>query len=147
MDFHDPTAPICWRLHLSSPPQKVYEMLASDEGRARFWAESASERDGAIHFIFPNRLEWRGQILERRPPQRFAVEYFGGSTTTFELEDDGAGGTDLFLTDGGVPPADRAEVSAGWASVLLALKAAVDFGIDLRNHDPRRTWDEGYVEN
>jgi predicted nucleic acid-binding Zn ribbon protein len=32
-------------------------------------------------------------------------------------------------------------------SVLMALKAAVDFSVDLRNHDPDRTWDHGYVEN
>jgi hypothetical protein len=36
---------------------------------------------------------------------------------------------------------------AGWVSVLLALKAAADFGIDLRNHDPARTWNKGYVDN
>jgi hypothetical protein len=61
--------------------------------------------------------------------------------------DDGAGGTDLTLVDVGVPAADRAEVVAGWVSVLLALKATVDFGVDLRNHDPQRTWDTGYAEN
>lgn len=27
-------------------------------------------------------------------------------------------------------------------SVLMALRAAVDHGIDLRNHDPRYSWDE-----
>jgi hypothetical protein len=31
--------------------------------------------------------------------------------------------------------------------VLLALKSAADFGVDLRNHDPARTWDQGYAEN
>ncbi len=34
-----------WRLHLASPPAAVHRMLASDEGRARFWAESAVEVD------------------------------------------------------------------------------------------------------
>ena len=63
------------------------------------------------------------------------------------LEDDGAGGTDLTLTDEGVPEADHAEVLAGWVSVLMALKAAVDFGVDLRNHDPARSWDQGYADN
>jgi len=29
----------------------------------------------------------------------------------------------------------------------MALKASVDFGVDQRNHDPKRTWDEGYLEN
>jgi len=96
---------------------------------------------------FPNGLEWIGQIIERTPPKCFIVVYIGGSTTSFDLIPGSAGGTDLTLTDAGVPDEDRAEVIAGWVSVLLALKAAVDFNIDLRNHDPSRTWDEGYVEN
>jgi len=32
-------------------------------------------------------------------------------------------------------------------SVLLALKAVADFGVDLRNHDRRRSWTAGYVDN
>ncbi len=75
------------------------------------------------------------------------MRYYGGSVAAFEIQDDGQGGTDLILTDTGVPPEDRSEVIAGWASVLMALKAAVDFGIDLRGHDPARHWDQGYVEN
>jgi hypothetical protein len=58
-----------------------------------------------------------------------------------------AGQTELYLTDENVPPADRSEVIAGWVSVLMALKAAVDFNVDLRNHDPQRTWAQGYAEN
>ena len=60
---------------------------------------------------------------------------------------DMAGGTDLLLTETGTPPAERAESLAGWVSVLMALKAAVDHGVDLRNHDARRSWAQGYVEN
>ena len=147
MSFQDASSVIRWRLHLASPPDAVYKLLNTDEGRARFWAESAIETEGIIHFIFPNGLEWKGQIIERTPSKRFTVVYIGGSTTSFDLILDSAGGTDLTLTDAGVPDEDRAEVIAGWVSVLLALKAAVDFNIDLRNHDPSRTWDEGYVEN
>src|SRR5574341_256291 len=147
MTFQSDPALIRWRLHLRSSPSRVYNMVATDEGRARFWAEAAIETNGMIHFRFPNGQEWRGRILERHPTHRFQVEYFGHSVTTFELRDDGAGGTDLTLTDAGVPAGDRTEVIAGWVSVLLALKAAVDFGVDLRNHDLNRTWDQGFVEN
>ena len=45
-----------------------------------------------------------------------------------------------------VPAAWRHEHRAGWVSVLLALKAAVDFAVDLRNRDPDRTWEDGYVD-
>jgi uncharacterized protein YndB with AHSA1/START domain len=147
MPFQPDPAVITWRLHLRSTPATVYHMLASDEGRARFWAEQAVEHDGAIDFVFPDGRRWRGTILVREPARRFSVVYFGGSTATFTLTDAGAGGADLTLTDAGVPSADRSEVAAGWVSVLLALKAAVDFGVDLRNHEPARTWEQGYVEN
>ena len=147
MTFQKDGSVIRWKLHLKSSPEHVYQQLTSNEGRASFWAESAVEKDGIIHFVFPNQVQWKGRILESAPPDRFKVEYYGGSITTFELNPDGSGGTDLILTDQGVPEADRTEVIAGWVSVLLALKASVDFGVDLRNHDPQRTWDEEYLEN
>jgi hypothetical protein len=86
------------------------------------------------------------RILEQAP-HRFALEYLGGSVVAFELTGDGRGGTDLTLTDSGVDAAWYAETLAGWVSVLMALKAAVDFGVDPRNHDPERTWDQGYCDN
>lgn len=147
MAFQDDPAVIRWRLHLRAPVETVYQALATAQGRASFWAERAEAHDGVIHFVFPNHLTWEGAILEADPPRRFVVRYYGGSVAAFTLTSDEAGGTELVLTDAGVPAADRAEVSAGWVSVLLALKAAVDFGVDLRGHDARRHWDAGYVEN
>lgn len=147
MDFQDETRPIQWRIHLKSGPGRVYEFLATDQGRAKFWAESAEEENGQVYFIFPDGQSWRGAILEAVPDTIFKIVYYGGSTTTFRLAETPEGGTDLLLTDDGVDPKYRAEVAAGWVSVLMALKAAVDYGADLRNHDPRRTWDQGYADN
>ena len=45
-----------------------------------------------------------------------------------------------------VAAAEHAEVSAGWLNVLLPMKAWLQYGIDLRNHDPERTWDDGVVD-
>ena len=139
--------PIRWRLHLSSAPAKVFDLLTTDAGRRRFWAEATRTADGHITFAFPNGVHWRSQVLTLDPPRRFPLIYSGGSTVTFDLAPDEHGGTDLTLTDESVPIAHRAEVQAGWVSVLLALKAAADFGVDLRNHDPHRTWDQGFVDN
>jgi uncharacterized protein YndB with AHSA1/START domain len=147
MTFQEDLNIIRWKLHLKSSPEAVYQIFSTDEGRSSFWAESALEHDKTIHFVFPNQAEWNGRILERDQPRKFVVEYYGGSITTVELSSDDFGGTDLTLTDQGVSEADRVEVIAGWVSVLMALKASVDFGIDLRNHDPKRTWDQDYVEN
>ena len=137
---------IHWKLHLKSSPEKVFAFLSTDEGRTRFWAESTTEKEGFIHFKFMNGLEYRGRKLVAQSPYRFEVDYFQ-TRVEFQLAGDNTGGTDLSLCNYQVPPHEYEEVRAGWLSVLLALKAAVDFGVDLRNHDRTRTWDQGYVDN
>ena len=137
--------PIRWRLHLPVPPETVFEALATDAGRAAFWAESAVERDGAIDFRFVNGINHRSRILERQPPSLYAIDYFGGEAR-FELGSDDAGGTDLLLTHTGVADDEWIETHAGWLNVLFPLKAWLVAGVDLRNHDPTRSWDQGYID-
>ena len=146
MTFQPQSPAIRWKVHFSSPRERVFEVLATDAGRATFWAESAPEANGRIAFHFLNHPAVSGRILDRKPPRFFALEYFG-AVVEFSLEEDGLGGTDLSLTSTGVPESDRVEVIAGWVSVLLAMKAAVDFGVDLRNHDENRSWNSGYADN
>ncbi|MFQ6013598.1 MAG: SRPBCC domain-containing protein [Thermoplasmata archaeon] len=146
MADEEATEPIRWRIHLRSPPDRVYEMLSTGEGRAQFWASTAPEEDGVVHFTFPSRATHRGRVLEEDPPTCYALEYFGGSRVQFDLSPDGEGGTDLTMTESGVPPAHHAIHVPGWIPVLLALKAAADFSVDLRNHDEHRTWEAGYVD-
>lgn len=135
---------IRWAIHVTRPPAEVFAALDSAEDRARFWAESAEERDGEIHFVFINGVEHRARVLSRQPPEEWSIEYFG-ERATFRLVPDGSGGTDVWLTHS-VSAAEHAEVSAGWLNVLLPLKAWLQHRVDLRNHDPGRTWDHGFVD-
>jgi hypothetical protein len=64
----------------------------------------------------------------------------------FDLTPDGRGGTDLSLTESGVSEMEVMENLPGWVRVLMSLKAAVDFGVDLRNREPERQWEQGYVD-
>ena len=137
--------PIRWRIHIPAPPEAVFAALDSDSGRASFWAESAVEVDAHIEFRFINGVVWRSRVLERQPPRLLTIDYFGGPAR-FELTADGKGGTDLVLTHDGVPAPEWNDVHAGWLNVLFPLKAWVAHGVDLRNHDPARTWDRGYVD-
>ena len=140
-----PGGPIRWRMHLPAPPEVVYRALATDAGRAAFWAESAEERDGVILFRFVDGTTHEARVLERRPPRLFALRYFGG-VARFGLAPDGQGGTDLLLTHDGVPAREFEETHAGWLNVLFPLKAWLQAGVDLRNHDPRRSWERGYAD-
>ena len=83
---------IRWRLHLRSPRDAVFQRLATDEGRASFWAEEAHQTGEFIEFRFPDGTRERSHILEVEPEARLVVEYFG-ARTAFELSDDKRGGT------------------------------------------------------
>lgn len=137
---------IRWRIHLRSSPEAVYALLATDAGRARYWARRTVESGDALHFEFGNGQVVDCAVLEREPSRRYALTYFAGSRVSFSLAPDGAGGTDLELVERGVPEGERLDNLAGWISVLLALKAAADFGVDLRNEDPAKRWEDGYVD-
>lgn len=146
MPFQSTLGAISWRMHFASPPARVFRALATPEGRATFWAEQAPERDGLVTFYILNYEPFSGRILERTEPRVFALEYYG-TKVRFELEPDGSGGTDLTLMATEVDESIRSEMIAGWVSVLMAMKAAVDHGVDLRNHDASRAWTTGYADN
>jgi hypothetical protein len=56
------------------------------------------------------------------------------------------GHTDLLLVHDGIDTAEWNDVHAGWLNVLFPLKAMLVFGVDLRNHDLARSWDQGYAD-
>ena len=136
---------ILWRLHCSAPPAEVYAMWSTDVGRERFWAERSQATSDGFVLRFIDGTQERVSWLAAVPGERLAFTYFG-STVEIVLAGDGGGGTDLTLTNEGVADGDYEEVHAGWLNVLFPLKAAVDFGIDLRNHDPQRTWRQAFVD-
>lgn len=142
--------PVRWKLHLASDRETVFALLTTDAGRRRFWSErSKEERDGArfaLRFIGGERIAC--DVLACVAPRRFAFRYFGGTRVEITLRRARRGGTDLLLVERDFPSAlHHAEHHAGWVSALLCLKAIADHGIDLRNHDKRRTWAHGYCEN
>jgi uncharacterized protein YndB with AHSA1/START domain len=146
MSFQPEAGVIRWKVHFRSPPEVVFAALATDSGRARFWAEAAPETDGVITFHILNYEPFSGRILLRREPTDFKLEYYG-TVVEFSLAGDGEGGTDLSLVATDVDESIRMEMVAGWVSVLMAMKAAVDHNIDLRNHDKSRTWGGGFLDN
>ena len=97
-------------------------------------------------FHILNYEPFSGRILNSQKPSLFALEYFG-TNVQFLLKEDGGGGTDLSLLATHVDESIRWEMVAGWVSVLMAMKAAVDHGVDLRNHDASRSWSDGYADN
>ena len=145
MAFQDKPGIVEWRMHFRSKPGEVRRALTTAEGRARFWAESAEEIDGQIEFRIHNYPPYRSTILKSSDDE-FSLDYFG-TTVGFGLSSSPDGGTILTLNAIVEDHDARFEMTAGWVSVLMAMKAAVDFGVDLRNHDPQMAWEQGFADN
>ena len=146
MSFQSELGTIKWKMHFASSPAAVFAALTTDTGRARYWAELAPEVDGSITFHILNYEPFSGRVLRKKEHELFALEYFG-TVVEFSLTGDGRGGTDLTLLASDVDESIRMEMVAGWVSVLMAMKAAVDHGVDLRNHDATRSWSDGFADN
>ena len=146
MGFQDIKDEIRWKMHFKSNINKVYAALTTDQGRASYWAEETVETDDSVEFTILNYPKYRSKVLQKTPPNDFVLEYFG-TWVHFSLVETCDGGTDLNLRVRLFDESAKHEMTAGWVSVLMAMKAAVDFGIDLRNHSTERSWQYGYVDN
>src|SRR3546814_6217048 len=105
----------------------------SDAGRVGFCAEGSRGKAGGFDLRFIKRQHLSVEVVEEKAPGRFVFRYFGGSTVTVTLSPDDGHGCDVHLVETGIASADEwVENHAGWVSVLLALKATGDFGVDLQ---------------
>jgi uncharacterized protein YndB with AHSA1/START domain len=141
----DDRTSIVWRLRLASPPERVFAAWLRPVDHERFWCER-SERlpTGEFRQQFIDGTVECCAVEATESPVHIRFRYFK-SRVDIHLERRDAG-TDLTLTALDVAPTEWNDVHAGWLNVLLPFKAWVDFGIDLRNHDPRRTWTQRYVD-
>jgi uncharacterized protein YndB with AHSA1/START domain len=135
---------IVWRLRLAAAPGRVHAAWLDPEQHARFWCERSERSPAGFRQEFADGTVGDCELVESAPPERIVFRYFGSRVRIELAARDG--GTDLTLTCDEVPAHDFLDMHAGWLNVLLPLKAWVDFGVDLRNHDPARTWRERYVD-
>ena len=136
---------IVWRLSLHRSPEEVFELLDTDEGRERFWANSSRSTPSGFELTFPGGLEEHVEVLERKPPTRMAIRYFG-SRAEFDLARRDEGGCLFEVRCKCDDEAAWTDFYAGWVSWLLVFKAAADFDVDLRNGADDRTWAQRYVD-
>jgi uncharacterized protein YndB with AHSA1/START domain len=136
---------------LGASRERVWQGLTTPSGITSWWAERAEIQPadgGLLRLVFPNRRMLDSKVVMCRPLQLMSFVYFGGTRAQFELEALPQGGTAVTVTDRGFSSQeDYAETMAHWTSVLLALKAHLDFGIDMRNHNPSFNWEHGFVDN
>jgi hypothetical protein len=134
------------KIYLKTTPENLFQKLTTDDEREKFWAERSVETEGKISFTFPNGMIEHARIIRSIPDRIFEIEYFG-SRVLFEIIPHHENECSLLLKNDRIPAGEFCEHYAGWVSVLMAFKAYVIFGADLRNHAPDLTWDQQYIDN
>jgi hypothetical protein len=140
-----PGEPIVWRVSLTSSAEQVFSLLDTDEGRERHWARRSRSTPDGFDLEFAGGLTEHVTVLERVRPVHLRIRYFG-SETDLVLEPLDDGGCVLEVTCRCDDVAEWMEFFPGWVSWLLVLKAAADYGDDLRSGSPERGWSERYVD-
>lgn len=133
-----------WKMHLKSSPEEVFQYLTTDEGREAFWAYKSIQRDNSFELT-----HYDGSICEVLTISKTKLKFefiYNRTIVAINLIDDGNGGTELLLNNKNIQDDDYEKVSNKWISTLLSLKAACDFKIDIRNQDPSKSYDIGYID-
>lgn len=140
--------PVSWKLYLKSPPEKAFMLWTTDEGRKSFWAELSESNEKTFKLNFINGDTIICRIIETFPFERFVFTYFEETIVQLKFEKTPNGGTDFKLIESGYKLLEHRNLHyEGWLNVLFPFKAMCDYGIDLRNHDCTRTWEEGFADS
>ena len=142
----EPDAPrgVNWKISLAAEPEAVFRLVATDAGRAAFWAEESRTEGERFHLTFANGAHVDCRVIRLEPPHLISFEYFGGSRVDLRLAAIADGGTDFEVSEA-APPAWE-DHYPGWVAWLYCLKGAADFGITLKSRNPSKTWQKGYVD-
>ena len=143
------------RVLIAAPREKVWEAWTS--GLAR-WFPVAGEiepRKGGkvvLQFLFPeDKLE--DEVISATKGQRIVFPFGShGEQVEVRLRKQG-GGTlcELTQSDMRTTAQDKVQMHMGcrqgWTFFLANLKAWLEHGVDLRSHDPKRSYRQGYINS
>ena len=136
--------------HIGRPPADVYEAVADPEQLSQYFTTGGARgrlepaADVSWNFAdFPGRFPVT--VVEADPPRRLVIRWEGRAsteaetTTTFEFEPvDGGARTLVTITESSWQATEEGATNAfgncsGWTGMLAALKAWLEYGINLRD--------------
>ena len=139
-------ASFTWRVLINATAADVYRAVSTDEGRAGFWVATSRSTASGITLEFFDGTSWTGRMLRATPDRAVELTYLGGGTVVLEILPVSQSQCIVAVTDRPTNPVDWLANYAGWVAVLLNLKATAEFGVDLRNRDGARSFEQGFVD-
>lgn len=144
------------RIFVRARREKVYQAWTDEKVITEWFTEKAvivPRKGGRLFFEWEGGDKLETTVIYARRPTRFVFP-FGGKKVEVAVSFSGVkGGTivELHQYNMSRSPKSKAMMHTGcregWAFFLTNLKAYLEHGIDLRGHDPKRCYVQGYVNS
>jgi uncharacterized protein YndB with AHSA1/START domain len=142
------------RILIDAPVSKVFKAW-TDQDQVSQWFTTRTEiqprKGGRLYFEWVAGDKWESEVLAVRKNQLFAF-LFGDKGETVEVKFRKLGRKcicELHQYNIKTDPKSRyvmhRDTLQGWTFFLTNLKSWLEHGIDLRSHDPGRSYREGYI--
>ena len=144
------------KIEIEVPPGKVFEAWTDQELITRWFVTAAviePKKNGRLNF------EWLGgdkldtRIIQIRRPNLLVFPFgSNGEKVAIRIRKIATGSlVELHQYDMKTTPKYRISMHMGcregWAFFMANLKAFLEYGIDLRSHNPRRSYRQGYLNS
>jgi uncharacterized protein YndB with AHSA1/START domain len=144
------------KIEIKASPEKVYRAWTDDKLITKWFVHKAviePKKGGRFYMKFLGDVESDEKVLGIRKNSYFCFS-FGKAGETVEITIKKSGkGTDCILRQFGMKTSNKAKVQwhmgcrNGWVFFLTNLKSFLEKGVDLRSHDPRKSYKQGYVNS
>jgi len=144
------------RIEIKASPEKVFRAWTDDKIITRWFPIRAviePRKNGRLYFEWMTGDKLETKVVAVRRPNRLVFPFGSNNEEVAVTIRKVPGGSLCELHQYGMKtdPGSRVTMhlgcQVGWTFFLANLKAYLEHGIDLRGHDPRRSYRQGYINS
>ena len=143
------------KIAIKAPISAVWNALATEEGISKWFLSKAKldVRSGGAFEFFWGDISTTGTFLNVIPEKKLSFTWWEPvGAVTFELEEINDNEVAVICTATGYKTDDDGlrhyiEESKGWTFFMVNLKASLEHGLDLRDGNPTRTCQSGWLNS
>lgn len=144
------------RVFIRAKREKVYRAWTDEREIVKWFCEKAAiepRKGGRLYFEWLGNDKLDSTVITARKPSKFVFPFGGKSVEVAISLSAVKGGTVVQLHQYNMTTSPRMKVNMhmgckeGWAFFLANLKSWLEHGVDLRDHNPKRSYVQGYINS
>ncbi|MEW5794736.1 MAG: SRPBCC domain-containing protein [Candidatus Zixiibacteriota bacterium] len=146
----------CQKIEIQASPERVFKAWTEPKTIVKWFvvkAEMEPRRNGRLQWEWLAGDKLDARIIDIKKPGKFVFPFGSkGEKVAVTIRKQRRGSlVELHQYDMKASPRDRVQMHLGcregWAFFLSNLKAFLEHGVDLRSHDPAKSYRQGFVNS